>query len=365
MTIEYQCPVCRGITYLGDEEEGTLAKCSRCQLKFIAPTPGAEIPLAESSTSSLFDSQATDVFESSPIPESVLFEAPPSSPKSTDPFSGQVPGFEDRDAFRTASGRFTPLRESKTNKRGTPFQRLIPDPRADFSGMAPPPIAPPSPLPPPPQRPPLMPSQGTSSLLSLNSAQAPNPFAAPIPELATQNIQLDRPPSLDPPARKGGNKPFPAPVPEVQAQRNRNAGSMGRSKTKELSPNPFAAPVPENKPQPAPRPVKPVPEPVRKAPVKKDYSLIVVEGLVEQIFRFQQGSSYVVGRDVAAGIKVMSKSVSRRHARIETTGPTPVLIDLGSANGTQVNGTKVSRLVLRDGDLIKIGQVILRFQNES
>ena len=92
------------------------------------------------------------------------------------------------------------------------------------------------------------------------------------------------------------------------------------------------------------------------------FTLSVVDGAPAETYRFTQGGSYVVGRDHGTDMKILSKSVSRRHARIETTGPEPVLIDLGSANGTQVNGTKVSRLVLNHGDLIKMGEVIMRFQ---
>lgn len=90
--------------------------------------------------------------------------------------------------------------------------------------------------------------------------------------------------------------------------------------------------------------------------------LSIVEGLQPQSYTFQQGASYVIGRDHVAGIKILSKSVSRKHAMIETTGPTPVLIDLGSANGTVVNGQRISRLTLSEGDLIKFGEVVLRFQ---
>ena len=42
-----------------------------------------------------------------------------------------------------------------------------------------------------------------------------------------------------------------------------------------------------------------------------------------------------------------------------------MIIDLNAANGVIVNGTKVSRLVLNNGDLIKLGEVILRFQVQS
>ena len=42
-------------------------------------------------------------------------------------------------------------------------------------------------------------------------------------------------------------------------------------------------------------------------------------------------------------LPILSTSVSRKQARIDTTGGRPVLIDLGSANGTRVNGEAVDR----------------------
>lgn len=419
MTIEYHCPVCRGVTSLPNEKEGTLAACSRCQLKFIAPAPGASVP-QESASSHLFDSNATEVFDGSEssafdrttmtdsavfdrneMPDSSVFERPGLAKKDGyDPFKGTVPGFEDRDAFRTASGRFTPLRPSPLSESGSPFEPFVP-PEDNVLGDIPvppalPPMpsttapAPPAPNPfsaPIPELPTSTPTEPLETTPAFGTPlpetpplAAPNPFAAPVPEPGANNPRPSS--STLPPLQSLGSaapNPFAAQVPEKKVTQ-RPPAPKTPTRQAPASPNPFAAPVPESskhsvppknpaaqftpsiRPQSPPQKAAPPPTVAKK---EQEYSLLVVEGLAEQLFKFQQGSSYVVGRDVAAGIKIMSKSVSRRHARIETTGPTPVLIDLGSANGTIVNGTKVSRLVLRDGDLIKIGQVILRFQNES
>ena len=60
-----------------------------------------------------------------------------------------------------------------------------------------------------------------------------------------------------------------------------------------------------------------------------------------------------------------TKFVSRRHAQITRTGSEYVLVDLGSANGTFVNGMQLSPhapQILRSGDRIAIGKAHLVFR---
>ena len=72
----------------------------------------------------------------------------------------------------------------------------------------------------------------------------------------------------------------------------------------------------------------------------------------------------VVGRDVTSGIRLEhDEFVSARHARIEPRPEGAMVDDLGSTNGTFVNGTKVKRAQLaRAGDVIKIGATELQVQ---
>ncbi len=66
--------------------------------------------------------------------------------------------------------------------------------------------------------------------------------------------------------------------------------------------------------------------------------------------------SYLIGRERAVAIPLYNASTSRRHARIIVTGETVVLEDLGSRNGTLVNGQRVTApLTLNIGDVIEIG----------
>jgi pSer/pThr/pTyr-binding forkhead associated (FHA) protein/ABC-type lipoprotein export system ATPase subunit len=62
-----------------------------------------------------------------------------------------------------------------------------------------------------------------------------------------------------------------------------------------------------------------------------------------------------IGRDPASGVPLQSPLVSWRHAQIERTPGGDVLSDLGSTNGTYVNGQRVTQHTLRQGDAIQIG----------
>lgn len=100
------------------------------------------------------------------------------------------------------------------------------------------------------------------------------------------------------------------------------------------------------------------------APGTGGFRLLALDGLPEGTqYDLPGGKVYLIGRDKQADIPILSTSVSRRQARIDATGPSPVLIDLGSANGTQVNGESVDRHPLRDGDLIKMGTILFRYQS--
>lgn len=70
----------------------------------------------------------------------------------------------------------------------------------------------------------------------------------------------------------------------------------------------------------------------------------------------------LLGRDPEAVVRLVSEKASRRHARIVIETRSAVLEDLGSKNGTHVNGTRVAEpVVLRPGDRIEIGRELLVF----
>lgn len=60
-----------------------------------------------------------------------------------------------------------------------------------------------------------------------------------------------------------------------------------------------------------------------------------------------------IGRALDCDISILEPALSRKHAEIEPKGDELYLQDLGSGNGTHVNGEKVSRAKLKDGDVLQ------------
>jgi len=85
---------------------------------------------------------------------------------------------------------------------------------------------------------------------------------------------------------------------------------------------------------------------------------------VEPGAAFALAGSMTIGRDAANGIMLADVSVSGRHATIEQVAGGWRLADLGSTNGTFVNGRPVDGrgLLLRGGERLMIGTVVLRLQ---
>ncbi len=69
-----------------------------------------------------------------------------------------------------------------------------------------------------------------------------------------------------------------------------------------------------------------------------------------------------LGRAADNHIAIASPRASRHHAQIRREGAAFVLYDLGSGNGTLVNGQRIQRALLQPGDLIDIGDEVFRFE---
>jgi hypothetical protein len=68
-----------------------------------------------------------------------------------------------------------------------------------------------------------------------------------------------------------------------------------------------------------------------------------------------------IGRDPANGLRLSHDTVSRLHAELSHQGTMWVLRDLGSTNGTTVNGRRVTgSIVVNDGDMVGFGSVSYR-----
>lgn len=79
--------------------------------------------------------------------------------------------------------------------------------------------------------------------------------------------------------------------------------------------------------------------------------------------RVDQADGFVVGRSSKASFPMIRDvMLSREHFRVESRDHSFQLIDLGSTNGTKVNGLRVERVLLREGDVIAAGQSGFRVQ---
>ncbi len=80
--------------------------------------------------------------------------------------------------------------------------------------------------------------------------------------------------------------------------------------------------------------------------------------------RVEVGSTpLVVGRLHECAVVLSDSNVSRRHAEFRRAGDNVVVTDLGSTNGTRVNGVPVREQYLASGDEITVGSTTLIFQN--
>ncbi|HTN43775.1 MAG TPA: GGDEF domain-containing protein [Nitrospiria bacterium] len=107
--------------------------------------------------------------------------------------------------------------------------------------------------------------------------------------------------------------------------------------------------------------------PSRVRPGRGTPALIVMAGGdLGKVFQFDQEDK-TIGRDVEAQIALRDSMVSRRHAQLYRQKAEDgdaiyyVIVDLHSTNGTFVNGERISKAFLQDGDKIQVGNTMLKF----
>ncbi|MDB5173476.1 MAG: hypothetical protein JWN51_2249 [Phycisphaerales bacterium] len=73
----------------------------------------------------------------------------------------------------------------------------------------------------------------------------------------------------------------------------------------------------------------------------------------------------VIGRVADCDLMIEDREISRRHSRVEQTAEGWLIADLGSKNGTLVDGGRVERHVLVDGDVVRLGNATLTFRADQ
>jgi pSer/pThr/pTyr-binding forkhead associated (FHA) protein len=87
--------------------------------------------------------------------------------------------------------------------------------------------------------------------------------------------------------------------------------------------------------------------------------IIETRGEVEMPFTFRilPGKVKTIGRAPGADFIVDAGMVSRVHCRLSASAADVEVTDLDSTNGTYVNGLRVERALLKDGDQLGVGRV--------
>jgi len=142
-------------------------------------------------------------------------------------------------------------------------------------------------------------------------------------------------------------------------------------------PDPQPPPTPPAAPAEAAHPSRASTEPLRTLPLEDGARLrdelqaaikdsrrpmLVVMSGNEVGLRRRLTHNVSLGRDPGNDMVLTDAGVSLRHARVEDRGDAWVVVDLGSTNGTQVNGTRVQEQGVAHGDRIVLGRTVLRFE---
>jgi hypothetical protein len=105
------------------------------------------------------------------------------------------------------------------------------------------------------------------------------------------------------------------------------------------------------------------PQPPQQRAQNGAHAALVVDS-TNQRFELRHGSN-VVGRGSDSDLQLLDQGVSRRHLDVQYDGRRATVYDLGSTNGTTVNGHEVGSHQLTHGDVVRVGHTRMVFQQEQ
>jgi len=89
--------------------------------------------------------------------------------------------------------------------------------------------------------------------------------------------------------------------------------------------------------------------------------VLLSEGLTGRTYELKNGTT-TVGRVSDNAFEIAEASVSSHHAEITLRGNDVVIKDLGSTNGTFINGEKIEEGVLKPGQILRLGMIEMRLE---
>ena len=133
---------------------------------------------------------------------------------------------------------------------------------------------------------------------------------------------------------------------------------------------PAASPLPECRPDPSTMVVDALPRVSfrnRRHAIPADRPapgryLEIDDGDERLLLPLRDGTTHV-GRAFGADVRLDDQSVSRRHAILHERPVGTRILDDRSANGTFVNGRRVTQAILHDGDVVVLGRVVLTYRD--
>lgn len=108
---------------------------------------------------------------------------------------------------------------------------------------------------------------------------------------------------------------------------------------------------------------QPAPPPPYEQQQQRPGAAMLIVDQTNRRFDLRVGSN-IVGRGTDSDLQLLDQGISRRHLDVQFDGHYATAYDLGSTNGTTVNGHEIASQVLRHGDVIRVGHTRIVFHQE-
>ena len=146
---------------------------------------------------------------------------------------------------------------------------------------------------------------------------------------------------------KEGLTPIPTPAPVAPPTAAPPVSEPTPTPTMVFRPEAAVAAAPEPEPEPEPEP-------------PRERVVLSLEGREVPV----TADRAVIGRSRECDVRLADSNVSRRHAEVRHEDGAYWIVDLGSTNGTELNGKRIERAKLSDGDRIRLGSTDVVFGHE-